>query len=384
MGVSRKLLTITCAGSLLLVAGCADSLWPSLEAPDPSGSSAQTAPASQPATTETMTAAAPAATQTAVAPEPVKTMPDSSYSGETFVGKKVDDMTKDLVKLQNNVERLRAKVEGMRASSQGDAANYHELVGRITTRLQRGSTPGNPILVAQWNEAQQALEKVAETLPSMTKLSNEAADEAAFGQYLLNAVQATYGLSGAVEEDFARLQVLEDKVHQSVVEVDRILNDLSQDINRQTTYVNLERQNMTTLSLAIKNGDLYGSSIATRAFTQTENMARAESRANMPRPGDRPLVTIRFDRPNVNYQQALYDAVSQALARKPAATFDLVAISPDKGNAAQVALNSAASRRNAEDVLRTLTDMGVPGSRVQLLSMTDPTVTDNEVRIYVH
>ena len=88
-----------------------------------------------------------------------------------------------------------------------------------------------------------------------------------------------------------------------------------------------------------------------------------------PQPGDRPLVIIRFDRPNVNYQQALYNAVSQALSRKPTATFDLMAISPSQGTAAQVALNSAAAKRNAEDVLRTLTDMGVPGSRVQSASV---------------
>jgi hypothetical protein len=217
----------------------------------------------------------------------------------------------------------------------------------------------------------------------MTKLSNDAADEAAFGQYLLNAVQATYGLSGAVDEDHIRLQRLEDSVHQQVVEIDRLLTDLSQDINRQTTYVNNERQNMTTLSLAIKNGDLYGTSLATRSFQQTENLARQTARQSQPQPGERPLVIIKFDRETVNYQQALYNAVSQALQRKPNATFDLVAVSPQAGSAAQVALNSAAARRNAENVLRTLTDMGVPASRVQLLAETSADASNNEVHLFV-
>ena len=77
-------------------------------------------------------------------------------------------------------------------------------------------------------------------------------------------MQATFGLSGAVEEDHRRLQLLEDEVYQNIVLIDRLMNDLAQDINRQTAYVNNERQNLTTLSLAIKNGELYGTSLATR------------------------------------------------------------------------------------------------------------------------
>ncbi|MTI11345.1 hypothetical protein [Curvivirga aplysinae] len=239
-------------------------------------------------------------------------------------------------------------------------------------------------MVDQWNQAQIELEQVAETIPQMTKLSNDAADSAAFGQYLLSAVQATYGLSGAVESDHVRLEVLEDDVLQTMVSIDRLMTDLSQDMNRQNIYVNNERQNMTTLSLAIKNGELYGSSLATRAFTQTETLARAEAQSSVPKASDRPLVIIRFDRPNVQYQQALYNAVSQALSRKPTATFDLVAISPQRGTAAQIALNASAAKRNGEAVLRSLRDMGVPSGRVQMLAQESPSATANEVHLYVH
>ena len=82
------------------------------------------------------------------------------------------------------------------------------------------------------------------------------------------------------------------------------------------------------------------------------------------------------------YQQALFNAVSQALSRKPNATFDRLAGSPAQGNAASVALNNAAAKRNAEDVLRTLTDMGISSSRIQLLTTTDA-VANNEVQVFV-
>ncbi|WP_259781432.1 hypothetical protein [Aestuariispira ectoiniformans] len=382
MGVSKKFATALVATGVML-AGCGGSLWPSLEAEDPA---AETAPppvvVQQDATSEPTVVVQQPAAQT-MTPMVSTEMVDPGKSSGTFVGDKITAMYGDLGKLQQAVGKLDQRVVSLRSTTMAGSDQYHALLGQITARLQRGSTPGNPVLVSQWNKAQVELEQVAETIPQMTKLSNEAADHAAFGQYLLSSVQATYGLSGAVEEDHIRLQKLEDEVHQTLVEIDRLMNDLSQDINRQNVYVNNERQNMTTLSLAIKNGELYGSSLATRAFTQTENLARAESQATVPQANERPLVIIRFDRPKVEYQQALYNAVSLALSRKPTATFDLVAVSPQRGTAAQMALNSAAAKRNAEDVLRTLTDMGVPSSRVQLLASTDPNVANNEVRIFV-
>jgi hypothetical protein len=97
----------------------------------------------------------------------------------------------------------------------------------------------------------------------------------------------------------------------------------------------------------------------------------------------RPLVVIRFDRPNVEFEQALYTAVSRALERKPQAAFDLVAVAPASGTAADVARSANVARRNAENVLRSLTSMGLPASRVTLSAGTSGEAQTNEVHIYV-
>ena len=97
----------------------------------------------------------------------------------------------------------------------------------------------------------------------------------------------------------------------------------------------------------------------------------------------RPLVVIRFDGPNVEYAQALYNAVSRALERRPSATFDLVAVAPNSGNVAQVTVAASTSKRNAESVLRSLSDMGLPLDRVRLSAMTSGRVAIHEVHIYV-
>src|SRR3546814_14746741 len=58
--------------------------------------------------------------------------------------------------------------------------------------------------------------------------------DAALSTYLLESVRAAYGLSGAVEEDHRQLAVLEDDTNQTVVMVDRLLTELSDDIRRQS------------------------------------------------------------------------------------------------------------------------------------------------------
>ena len=77
-----------------------------------------------------------------------------------------------------------------------------------------------------------------------------------------------------------------------------------------------------------------------------------------------PLVVIRFDRPNVDYQQILYAALNQALQTRPQAAFSVVAVSPTRGTVAAVQLAQTAAKRHAQEVMRSMTDMGVPASRL--------------------
>jgi hypothetical protein len=96
-----------------------------------------------------------------------------------------------------------------------------------------------------------------------------------------------------------------------------------------------------------------------------------------------PLVIIRFYRPDEDYQQALFTAVSRALERRPNSAFDLVSVAPGTGNPAQVALATNASRRNAEGVLRSLTNMGLPADRVSLSATSSPSANVAEVHVYI-
>src|SRR5208282_786236 len=132
--------------------------------------------------------------------------------------------------------------------------------------------------------------------------------------------RSAFVVQGAVDEDHRQLTQIQGDIDATTVQIDALLNALSDEIGRQSTYVANERDNLITLSQAIKNGQLYGPSLATRAFgpvTSTPLPAPAQPRASAaPRPqaaAAGPLVVIRFDRPDVSYEQALYTAVSRAL-----------------------------------------------------------------------
>ena len=61
----------------------------------------------------------------------------------------------------------------------------------------------------------------------------------------------------------------------------------------------------------------------------------------------------------------------------------MVAVSPTRGNAASVQIAQSTARRHAQDVMRSMTDMGVPATRLDVASTTDPAATASEVRVFV-
>lgn len=322
----------------------------------------------------------------------------------TFVGDKLAQLRQEVVRLKATLRGHRAEMGRIRQKTAHNSRRYHMAVATVNSRLQIGTTPGNPVLVNEWNAAQSELSRIDTDVSQLNALANGVASTLTMSSYLLETTRAAYSLSGAVDEDHRQLAQLEDEVNRTTVVIDRLLNDLSQDINRQIAYVGNERNNLTTLSFAIKNGTLLGANLQNRAFyaanrppvpqsavTRTplrnlrtqSSVQRPAQAAGTPSSKRRPLVVIRFDKPNVSFQHALYAAVSQALERRPSATFDLVAISPKHGSAAKAALASNNSKRNAESVLRTLSEMGMPLDRVRLSAMSSDGTQANEVHIYV-
>ena len=373
---------------VLTLAGCSfssDSLWPSLTGEAPSAD----APSSR------STAVTSAGSPLIGGPPPLGSTnfevrpPAVAEPTGTFVGEKVIQLRGDLVRLQDSIRSHNGTLQTLRATTAQNALTYHQTVAGIESRLQIGTTPGNPILVDQWNSAQRQLEQVNNDISNMNALANRVSADAALSTYLLESVRAAYGLSGAVEADHEQLAVLEDDTNQTVVLIDRLLTELSDDIRRQSSYAANERNDLNTMAVAIKNGELFGTSLANRSFGGAVAPSASMAGSSFPAPasvgvaGRRPLVVIRFDRPSVDYEQPLYSAVRRALETRPEAIFDVIAVSPQSANQGRNALDANQAKRNAQTVFRSLQEMGLPPGRVALSAQSAPDARTNEVRIYV-
>ncbi len=386
---------IFAAAALSACSFSTDALWPSLTGDDPKAPAATAQGSVQIPSSAAGRKGQP--TLNAVSPPILGTstfVPPPITPGQntgTFVGQKVSMLRGELQRMRQQTRQWNGLLQQIRRETGTHSQVYHSSIGSINARLQVGTTPGNPFLVQQWNVSQSALARIDTDIARMNSLANSVAGTSTMSSYLLETTRAAYGLSGAVEEDHRQLAILEDEVNRTVVLIDRLLNELSEDINRQTTYVSNERNNLTSLSLAIKNGEILGNSLSNRAFATAAPIASAYPSARpsgTPPPpaaaaGRRPLVVIRFDRPNVAYQQALYTAVNKALQRRPQAGFDLVAVAAANGSPAQVTVASNKAKRNAESVLRSLSEMGLPLQRVRLSAITSTRARTNEVHLYV-
>lgn len=325
------------------------------------------APMAAPLAAPITAGAAPVAT---ITPVSVENGPDTG----TAVNKTIQSMRAEVAGLQQRLAANAQRLIDLRNQGAGAAGSYQEAKAHITTRLQVGTTRGNPELVAEWNSAQGQLDALSANVNALNALGTDVTNDSSAAHYALNQISATFNVSGAVDEDHRQLQLLEDETSQTIVMVDRLLSEVSDGIQRQTAYIATERANLTTLAAAIKNGDFYGGGL-TGALGAGSSVQMASAGA--------PLVVVRFDHPNVDYQQVLYAALNQALQNRPGASFQVVAVSPTRGTAASVQLAQTAARRHAEDIMRSMSEMGVPATRMGVASTTDPSTTVSEVRVFV-
>ncbi len=315
---------------------------------------------------------------------------------ETLVTRKVKEIGNDLNILQNKVKAMSEEVRAMQKQGDEAAALYYADLATIRTQLQSGTTPGNPRLLERLERAEQYLGSLNDKIKKMNTIVVEGTNAATEGSFILDATRSAYSLSGAVEEDHIQLAEIEDAVSSTIVIVERVLNTVSQNLTRASATLSAERSNLRTLSLAVANGDLYGRSFSNQLFLSSTGPATAQGfmpssqgqaiAQQQPAPsldGPRPLVKIRFDRSDVKYEQPLYTAVNEALQRYPQAMFELVAVYPSQGNAAEIAIETTRARRNAEKVLRTLTQMGLPAERISLSSNQSVEAITNEVHLLI-
>ncbi len=390
--------------------------------------------------TQTVSEASPPAAPTPLDPSLAMATASSSMDGlATFGASSGTVVGNRAMALRDEVLRLRASVNLnsnefaiLRTSGTAGAVQYHSTVAAITARLQNGTTKGNPILLRQWEEAEASLGEVSSSLGKLNSLQVAIDADASVASYLLGSIQAAFDLSGAVDEDHDQLKLLNDEISRLVVQLDYLRNQTTADIQRQSNYLTTERANIQALAFSISRGEMLGNSLANRpvvvnpprvtavpvpppapepaAFNPPPRVPQAapmtpvtqaapfeaEPVAQQPvaAPVDkgitngvpsvgRLLVLIRYNQPNVEYEQQLSQAVGSAIERRPDAEFSIVAVSPTSGDPATTAEQQQAAKSSADEVKRSLMQLGLSPSRITVASTQSQTAQSPEVHVYI-
>lgn len=347
----------------------------------------------------------------------------ASFDG-TFMKNKIANFKSEQEQLKALVDSRKTTLQEMRNETNTAVSDYRSAVSQINSKLQLGTTPGNPELMDEWKDARAKLEKINNVAFDIKRLVADVESDQSMVDYMVGSIQASYKIRGATEDDHKQLKAIEEEAKQIGSNISIFARQLNQEAERQQAYVDNEKYSLNDVALNIKNGKLYGSASSTDFFANGGSMFSSDesyeafinetaqdygmqqrapqSRRPAPRspmmggreevalrparatstPVDiapiakstRPIITVKFDKASVDFAEPLYQSLSRVLERNPSATFEVSGVAPQ-------GKSNGTIKKNVKDVMTTLTEMGLPASRVALTMRTDDVAFD-EVRIY--
>ena len=318
-------------------------------------------------------------------PIPQPQVADTGPTG-TFVGGKINQFRGDLTSIQNAVSSHNNDFLRFKDLVDEQTSVYQGLSSAIRSRLQIGTTPGNPVLVGQWNDAQRALEDIQNNVNNLQIVNNRVTADAALILHLKNAIDSSFFISGAIDEDHNQLKVLRDDVQRTSVLYERLMGELEEKISREIQILNDERKYMKNLSRDIEVGK-FGRKVSAPPTMETSEDTGGDDLSSptklkqlkvAPLNYDNAILVIKFDDTNFDYSTALFESISNALEQIPSAAFEVVAVSPTSGPS-----YADNARDKASEVFSKIVEMGVPTERVSITSSTSTSAQAEEVHIYL-
>lgn len=277
--------------------------------------------------------------------------------------RRASELANELSGLARLIESQRAELRELAGGAGESAELYVAAVDAVRDRLRAGASPDDPILVAQWRSAQTALQAVAAAYSArLRELGERIEGNSGMAAYLSESTRAARSVHDALGADRSAIAGVESELARVMGDNDRLLAELGQTFARYAGYLDGSADG------ALAALEPAGAAAALLPHTEVG--------------GGPALVVIRFDRGDADFENALYDAVSAALQRRPDARFELVAVSPAAGGAGEAARHAEAAARNAGRVMDSLIAMNLPADRLQLAFATSPDAQVGEVRVF--
>jgi hypothetical protein len=96
-----------------------------------------------------------------------------------------------------------------------------------------------------------------------------------------------------------------------------------------------------------------------------------------------PLMVVRFNQPNLYYQQQLFNVVSRALDAKPDVMFNIISLVPETPDANLNQRIGADARNSTGSFVANMVQMGIPQNRIRVSYQPGYNIESNEVHLFV-
>ncbi len=168
---------------------------------------------------------------------------------------------------------------------------------------------------------------------------------------------------------------LETEINATLSTTHRMLAEIQFDISRQAAYTNSQSRGLDQLAKVVSGEAPVAGIASAGARNKPAGGSASAPPAKRPRSA-RPLVRIRFATSKVAYEAPLYEALKAALAKRPGLQFEVVGV-------ARTPARRGSALSNAQQVMFSMAEMGVPPDRVTVSAVISPKVTADEVHLYV-
>ncbi len=264
-------------------------------------------------------------------------------------GEVINGLRARLVTVQGALSNHNASISEIRQKAAAEGALY-----RISKSDAVAS--GAPPNAAKVDAARAALERFAVDSAALDGEVRAFAKGAADANRLMSEADA---IRGGTDDDQKQLNTLRGEIGQTANQVDKLVNDLSTESALQGAFLAKERAALADLGAGAP-----GVAVLAQAVPATPAVLASPA-----------FVTIKFDRPNMSYKDALSAAVTAALRRKPDTTFDVVGVVAPRSNPED-------NLARTHEVAQMMTTLGVSATKVRLMTGISPAISTPEVRIY--
>lgn len=286
--------------------------------------------------------------------------------------------------LENAYGKRRSNYTAMQDNITASAKAYLDIVGDIRAKLQVGTTPGNPQLLAQLNSARVALDALGSRVIHLRELNNSIDRDLSQSTFLKQLGRNAQFIQGSAEADLERIQGDLLRLDRTTRSMETMRDSANRLVERQQGLEQIHRNELNLINQIIYRGvnaesfsfrpDELAPNISSPALNAPVETSMATPALQVssladnphvqPAAGHNALLSLTLDGKKSGFEETLYSAIEKAHTANADVTFTLKGLYPTGRTKADTKKHQQQAKKDTDTLLAAMVDMGVPASRV--------------------